>query len=68
MVSSFSKLVEARREHFKALFKDLKEPNIGEIMRIIMLFPKIIVDDMNEALVINFTNTNLNEVLPSFNH
>ena len=57
MVSSFSNLVEAGREHFKALFKDLKEPNIGEIMRIIMLFPKIMYDDMNDALINNFINT-----------
>ena len=57
MVSSFSKLVEAGREHFKALFKDLKETNIGEIMWIIMLFPKLIYDDMNDALINNFINT-----------
>ena len=56
MVSSFSKLVEARREHFKALFKDIKDPNIGEFMRIIMLFPKLMYDDMNDALINNFIN------------
>jgi hypothetical protein len=49
-VKSFKDIVEVGKQHFKNLYRDPEIANIGEIMKIISLFPRLINDQMNETL------------------
>jgi hypothetical protein len=48
------------------LFKELKEANIGEIMKIIGLVPRMISEDMNTTLEPEITQEELKSILYSF--
>jgi hypothetical protein len=49
-VKSFKPIAKASRLHFESFLRDPKEPNIGEIMKIIRLFSYLINEEMNKAL------------------
>lgn len=47
-VSSFKDISHVSKQHFQSLFKENDVANIGDIMKIVRLFPTFFNDDMNE--------------------
>jgi hypothetical protein len=62
-VNSFKEIAEVGKQHFKSLSKDPKVANIGEIMKIIRLFPRLIDDEMNIELEAEVSKKEIKEVL-----
>jgi len=47
-VSYFKDISHVSKQHFQSLFKENDVANIGDIMKIVRLFPIFFNDDMNE--------------------
>jgi hypothetical protein len=65
-VSSFKDISHAGIQHFKYLFKESDVANIGDIIKVVRLFPRFFNDDMNEIVDSKVTKEELKVVLGNF--
>jgi hypothetical protein len=65
-VSSFKDISHAGIQHFQSLFKESDVANIGEIMKVVRLFPRFFNDEMNEIMESEVTKEELKVVLGNF--
>jgi hypothetical protein len=66
-VTSFSNLALASKQHFHSLFMEKDENNIGEIIRVVRLFPRFFNDEMNTIMEAEVTGQELKSALGFFN-
>ena len=66
MVSSFKEKTEVWKRFFKNLFKEPEGCNIQEILKVIILFPRLINEEMNNSLKEEVTKKELEKIIYSF--
>jgi hypothetical protein len=65
-VTSFIDIANAGKTHFHSLFKESNASNIGEIMKVVSLFPRFFDDEMNLIMDSPVTKSELKSILSSF--
>jgi len=65
-VSSFQDLASTGKKHFQNLFKDNGASNIGKIMKVIKLLPKLFDEKINVGLEVGVPKEELKVFLSSF--
>jgi hypothetical protein len=65
-VRGFKELADLGIQHFKGIFEEPTSANIGEILRVISLFPRLVNEEDNERMFMSVTKEELLYVLSTF--
>jgi hypothetical protein len=64
--SSFQEMTSTRKNHFHDLFKESATSNIGEIVKVVSMFPRFFDEEVNVGIEAIVSKEELKVVLSSF--